>query len=89
MLSPSTELYDRRDKLAHFQRIPSLQAFVLVSQEERRVDLYQRLDDGRWALSTLREGGIPLPSIGAELTMEALYADADRLAPLDGTSSTA
>src|SRR3954454_3124163 len=42
VLSPTTEKYDREDKYAHYRRIPSLQAYVLVSQDERRIEVFTR-----------------------------------------------
>jgi len=37
VLSKSTEAYDRGLKFAHYQRIPSLHTYVLVSSREQRV----------------------------------------------------
>jgi Uma2 family endonuclease len=42
VLSPSTETIDRREKLAAYRRLPSLQEYLLVSQETQQVELYQR-----------------------------------------------
>jgi Uma2 family endonuclease len=40
--SDGTETYDRGEKLAHYQRIPSLEAIVVVSHREPRVDVWSR-----------------------------------------------
>jgi Uma2 family endonuclease len=40
VLSPSTEVYDRGKKFGHYLHIPSLRDYILVSQEEVRVDHY-------------------------------------------------
>jgi Uma2 family endonuclease len=37
VLSPSTEMDDRGNKWAHYRRIPSLECYVLVSQDERSI----------------------------------------------------
>ena len=42
VLSDSTESIDRREKLYNYQRIAHLQAYVLVAQNERRVDVFRR-----------------------------------------------
>jgi Uma2 family endonuclease len=42
VLSASTEEYDRHEKFAHYKRIPSLCQYVLVSQDERRVEVWTR-----------------------------------------------
>lgn len=47
VLSPSTEQEDRGNKWQHYQLIPSLQEYVLVSQTEPRVERYRRLSSGR------------------------------------------
>jgi len=39
VLSPSTADYDRTDKLAGYQRIPSAQHLVHVEHDERRIDV--------------------------------------------------
>ena len=45
VLSDSTEGQDRGDKWRHYQRIASLQAYVLVSQAEPRVEVFRRVGD--------------------------------------------
>lgn len=55
VLSPSTEPYDRGAKFALYQRLPSLQEYVLVSQDKPQVERYARQLDGRW-LYELLEG---------------------------------
>lgn len=42
VLSPSTEAYDRGEKLAHYKRIDALREIVLVAHDEHRVDLWRR-----------------------------------------------
>jgi Uma2 family endonuclease len=42
ILSESTELYDRGEKWAHFRKIPSLRYYIMVSQNEPKVELYGR-----------------------------------------------
>ncbi len=46
VLSPSTEDYDRTEKLQHYQRIPSVEETVLVAHDARRVELFRRASDG-------------------------------------------
>ena len=48
VLSPSTEAYDRDEKFAHYKRIPSLRQYVLVSHDERRVEVWTRDAAGAW-----------------------------------------
>ena len=75
ILSPSTEDYDRGRKLFHYRSIPSLQAVLLVSQEEVHVELYERQPDGRWVLSEADDAdqSVDLPAIGARLALADVY----------------
>lgn len=45
VLSPSTEAIDRREKLAAYRRIPSVQEYVMVAQDQRSVEIYRRQGD--------------------------------------------
>ncbi|MFO8027784.1 MAG: Uma2 family endonuclease, partial [Opitutales bacterium] len=45
VLSPSTERLDRREKFLSYQRLPSLEEYVLVDQEQMRVTLFRRTKD--------------------------------------------
>ncbi len=42
VLSPSTEAYDRGEKFAHYRKLPSLTDYVLVAQDQVRVEHYVR-----------------------------------------------
>lgn len=48
VLSDSTEAYDRGKKFEHYRQIPSLRAYLLVSQREPRVEMFARQPDGQW-----------------------------------------
>ena len=74
VLSDSTEAYDRGAKAAHYRRIPSLREYVLVSQNERRVEVYRRNEQGRFELFEVGpEQSIELSSIGATLDTSTIY----------------
>ena len=51
VLSESTEAYDRGLKFFHYQLIPSLRDYLLVTQDYCRVEHYQRRDDNQWVYS--------------------------------------
>ena len=75
VLSDSTEAYDRGAKSAHYRRIPSLREYVLVSQGEPRVEVFRRIEAGRWELLEARPGEtIELASLGVRLDVAAIYA---------------
>jgi Uma2 family endonuclease len=74
VLSPSTEQDDRGNKWQHYQLIPSLQEYVLVSQSHPRIERYRRLASGGWEFHDATEGKVALLS-GAELVLDLLYRD--------------
>ncbi len=75
VLSPSTEIYDRNEKFASYQTLVSLQEYVLVSQNNRNVELYLRKGE-EWSLSIFRsvEDVMQLVSIECKLALRAIYA---------------
>lgn len=72
VLSASTEEEDRGGKWQHYQVIPSLREYVLVSQSQARVERYRRIEGNRWEYTEVREGTLKL-STGAVLDLAALY----------------
>src|SRR5690242_6121087 len=50
VLSPSTALYDRGDKFTHYQSLESLTDYVLVAQDQVRVEHFVRQGDA-WRLT--------------------------------------
>lgn len=74
VLSPSTEHDDRGSKWQHYQLIPALQEFVLVSQVEPRVERYRRLPSGNWEYEDVTEGKVTLAT-GAVIDLATLYDD--------------
>lgn len=80
--SPSTRATDRREKLEAYRRIPSLGVYLIVDQRRRYVLAYVRGADGEWLREEIQgEGAIPLPVLGARLTMDQIYEDVE-LPPL-------
>jgi Uma2 family endonuclease len=73
VLSDTTEMGDRGNKWLHYQRIPSLQEYVLVSQEPR-IEVFRRTSSGTWEYFEVHEGIVKLAS-GPALDLSTLYAD--------------
>lgn len=73
VLSVTTEKGDRGNKWMHYQGIPSLQEYVLVSQESR-VEIFSRTPSGTWEYFEVQEGTVRLTS-GPTLDLAVLYAD--------------
>jgi Uma2 family endonuclease len=75
VLSSSTAESDRGDKFAAYRRLRSLREYVLVSQYERRIDVYRR-DERRWQLDEYGAGEkLQLESIAVELSVDDVYTD--------------
>ena len=78
VLSNSTEAKDRGVKFANYQTIESLQEYVLISQQEQRVEVFRRRDRKFWLLQTYTEGdSIELQSINLTIPIAAIYEDID------------
>jgi Uma2 family endonuclease len=76
ILSELTETTDRREKRINYQTLPSLQEYVLISQDTVQVEIYRRNDLGNWTLETLgNKDKLELNSIGLTLTMAEIYED--------------
>jgi Uma2 family endonuclease len=73
VLSPCTESHDREEKFAHFRRVPSLRAYVLVSQQERRIEVFTRNADQSWTLRETRDARAEIEVIGCVLSVEEVY----------------
>ncbi len=74
VLSPSTENLDRREKRLNYQSIPSLQEYILVSQEEMKLEVYRPDKTGNWSREILsKEDSLELKSVGLTLTMADIY----------------
>lgn len=75
VLSPSTEAYDRGRKSAGYRTLPSLQAYLLVSQDEPRVELFAREAGDLWVLREAvgREAELPIGAIGCTLSLRSIY----------------
>jgi Uma2 family endonuclease len=78
VLSDSTETTDKREKRINYQSLDSLEEYVLVAQDEIRVDIYRRGSSGNWAIESLGENELLcLDSVGLTLTMADIYEDVD------------
>jgi Uma2 family endonuclease len=76
VLSRTTADRDRSAKWVGYQDIASLQHYVLIAQDRRRVELFTRADDG-WHLRIIRApaGRLRLSAIGVELSLDQIYED--------------
>jgi Uma2 family endonuclease len=75
VLSPSTEEYDRGEKLAHYKRIASLQEVVLVAQDRRTIEIVRRDAQDEWSSTVASSGNAELRSLGCSLALDDVYRD--------------
>jgi Uma2 family endonuclease len=76
VLSDSTEDIDRGEKWRNYQKFPSLQMYVLVSQKRRYVEVFKRNSDGTWLYFTLEdEGNLEFACADFAMTLEEVYLD--------------
>jgi Uma2 family endonuclease len=72
--SPSTEGYDRGEKLSHYKQIPELAAVLIVSHRRRHVSIVERSADG-WVQREARSGQvIVVESLSLSVPVDELYA---------------
>jgi len=80
VLSPSTEKYDRGEKSRRYRtEIESLQDYVLVSQDQFRVEHHHREADGAWSQTEAigRDGAVALKSIDCMIPLTEVYRNTD------------
>ena len=75
VLSPSTENNDRGVKWMRYQRMPTLTDYLLVSQDEPRVEHRHRDEAGEWQSVTYQgqEAEINVPSLNCRIPLRQIY----------------
>ena len=75
VLSPSSEGDDDGDKRTDFQSLASLEAYVLLAQDQRRVKVYRRAGH-EWSVATYRDGdSFELPALSSPIAVADIYAE--------------
>ncbi len=76
VLSPSTETYDRGEKLAHYKQIPSVQEIVLIAHGSAKIELWRRVQTG-WTLEVACAGAerLRLTSLDCTIDLADVYRD--------------
>jgi Uma2 family endonuclease len=75
VLSDSTEAFDRGDKFIDYQRIPTLEEYVLVNTKRSRIDTFRRNEEGLWILQSYTSESFELKSVDFTNTMDMVYED--------------
>lgn len=75
VLSSSTASYDRIKKFGYYRTIASLSEYLLIAQDEYKIEQYIKQADGRWLLTDILslEAVIELNSIQCALALTDVY----------------
>jgi Uma2 family endonuclease len=76
VMSPKSEADDTGRKWQAYQKIPSLRHYILLSQDQRLVNLHSRAGD-LWRERFLSAGAIELDDPPVHLEIDAIYAATD------------
>jgi len=78
VLSPSTQAYDRSQKFALYRRLDSLQEYVLVDPETRRIESFRRHPEGFWVLHDMsQDEAMLLPCIDGRVSLALVFEGLD------------
>lgn len=73
ILSRSTQHIDRREKAMTYQRVESIEEYVLIAQDQPRVIVHRRADGWRPMLHSGLDALIELRSIGLRIAVAQIY----------------
>jgi Uma2 family endonuclease len=75
VLSPSTQIIDRREKLQNYRLIDSVEEYVIVAQDECRVVVYPREERWKPRVYAGLDAAVELRSIALTVPLTDLYFD--------------
>jgi Uma2 family endonuclease len=76
VLSPSTEEYDKGEKLEHYKQIPALLEMLFVAHDRKELEVLRREADGSWSVHRAGAGEeVRLESLESNLPVDAVYHD--------------
>lgn len=81
VLSDSTEKYDRGEKFSHYQNLESLDEYILVSQNQPRVESFLRQTDNKWLYQKVEglENELFINVIEAKIKLDEIYQNTKEL----------
>jgi Uma2 family endonuclease len=75
VLSPSTQAYDRSKKFALYRQLASLQEYILVDPDTRRIESFTRSAQGEWVLHDMSDdAAMVAASIECTVAMSDVFA---------------
>jgi Uma2 family endonuclease len=75
VLSRSTEAYDRGEKFERYKRVETLRDYVLVSQDQPRLERFSLQPDGTWSKSEVSglDSTLALDTINCRIPLAEVY----------------
>lgn len=73
VLSPSTARFDRREKVASYREIPSIEEYVVVAPKPANVVIYRHAQQWRPQTVEALDGVLELHSVGLSLPLGRIY----------------
>ena len=75
VISKTSRIEDSADKFIRYKSIASLQNYILVDSEKVWVEVRYKTPEGEWEANTyfMSDGKFPVPALGIELNLEAVY----------------
>ena len=73
ILSKSTQHIDRREKAMTYQRVETIEEYVLIAQHQPRVIVHRRAEDWQPILYSSMEARVEFRSIGLHMTLAQIY----------------
>jgi Uma2 family endonuclease len=79
ILSPSTADYDYGEKFVLYRQLPSFEEYLLIAQDQPRVEVYCKAADRSWVLNTYDrlDDTIELKSLQITIALSDIYAGID------------
>lgn len=72
--SNSSEEYDVGEKREHYETIPSLREYIIVSHRERRITVHARGEGGAWTSHVASRGErFAVPSLETDIAVDDVY----------------
>jgi Uma2 family endonuclease len=78
ILSPSTAGYDYGEKFALYRRLPSFEEYILIAQDQPRIEVFRKMPDSRWILTSYEglENTVRVESLELDLPLAEIYFEA-------------
>lgn len=84
VLSPSTEKFDRTTKFDEYKLIESLSDYILIEQDQLRVEHYHRAEGNLWTVQSYTQSSdaFTLPGLDITLALNEIYEGVETSEPL-------